>query len=57
MKKSNIHHFNCSDNTKIAEDVLIDPIMMQKLCDRVYELWREEAFLKRERTQGYRRNI
>ncbi len=38
---------------EIAKLVLQDPIMMQKLGDRVWELLREDMRLLKERSQGY----
>lgn len=45
---------NAAVNTEqIAKKVLQDPIMMQKLGDRVLELLREDLRLLKERSQGY----
>ncbi|BAZ41845.1 hypothetical protein NIES4101_78130 [Calothrix sp. NIES-4101] len=38
---------------KIAKKIVQDPIMMQKLSDRVLELLREEIRVLKERCQGY----
>ncbi|MGD1873291.1 MAG: hypothetical protein ACFB02_09595 [Mastigocoleus sp.] len=46
-----------SNNTNIDKTILHDPIIMKKLCDRVYQLWCEDIGLHQERTQGYRRKI
>jgi dephospho-CoA kinase len=38
---------------KIAKKILQDPIMIQKLSDRVLELLREDMRVLKERCQGY----
>ena len=37
--------------TQVASNILDSPLMVQKLCDRVYELWVEELRQQRERSQ------
>ncbi|MEM7794742.1 MAG: hypothetical protein AAF579_09845 [Cyanobacteria bacterium P01_C01_bin.118] len=39
----------------LAAQVLDDPIMFRKLCDRVHELLQADLRYQRERTQGYGR--
>ncbi|MEL7039399.1 MAG: hypothetical protein AAFO04_27860 [Cyanobacteria bacterium J06592_8] len=40
---------------KIIEKVTNDPILLRKLCDRVYELMKEDIRNQRDRTCSYRR--
>ena len=47
------HNFD-SKITQIASNILDSPLMMQKLCDRVYELWLEE--LRQQRERRHKRN-
>ena len=42
---------------KVAKRILQDPIMIQKLSDRVLELLREDMRLLKERSQGYRSRV
>lgn len=37
--------------TQAASDILRNPLKVQQLCDRVYELWLEELRQQRERSQ------
>ena len=39
----------------VAADVLADPILFQKLCDRVHDLLIKDLRHQRERSQGYGR--
>ena len=39
----------------LAAQVLNDPIMFRKLCDRVHELLQADLRYQRERAQGYGR--
>ncbi|MBT9316667.1 hypothetical protein [Leptothoe spongobia] len=39
----------------MAAQVLADPIMFRKLCDRVHELLQADLRYQRERAQGYGR--
>lgn len=43
--------------TGLAAQVLDDPIMFRKLCDRVHELLQADLRYQRERSQGYRKNL
>jgi hypothetical protein len=38
---------------KLIEHILQNPLMMQQLSDRVYELLREDLRKQQERNQGY----
>ncbi|MDY6902131.1 MAG: hypothetical protein SWZ49_29270 [Cyanobacteriota bacterium] len=40
--------------TQAASNILENPLMVQKLCDRVYELWLEE--LRQQRERSHRRS-
>lgn len=40
-------------NSKLLEQILDEPLLMQQLSDRVYELLREDLRKHQERTQGY----
>ena len=40
--------------TEAAGNILGNPLMMRKLCDRVYELWVEE--LRQQRERSHKRN-
>ncbi|MEO0841529.1 MAG: hypothetical protein AAF063_21810 [Cyanobacteria bacterium J06643_5] len=40
--------------TEAASKILDSPLMMRKLCDRVYELWLED--LRQQRERSHRRN-
>ncbi|MEM7713033.1 MAG: hypothetical protein AAF349_05555 [Cyanobacteria bacterium P01_A01_bin.68] len=50
MKNNNIDR----KITQAASDILDSPLMVQKLCDRVYELWLEE--LRQQKERSSRRN-
>lgn len=39
----------------IAEEVLKDPILLRKICNRIYELMNEELRNQQERTANYGR--
>lgn len=41
----------------IAMQILDDPIMFRKLCDRVHELLQADLRYQRERAQGYGRML
>lgn len=41
--------------SKLIERMQNDPILLRKLCDRVYELMKEEVRNQRDRTCNYRR--
>ena len=43
-----------SEITEAASNILDNPLMVQKVCDRVYELWLEELRKQRERSSKYR---
>lgn len=40
---------------ELAADMLHDPLAMQMLCDRVYQLMQEDLHTQRERSRGYGR--
>ncbi len=40
--------------TQVASQILDNPLMVQKLCDRVYQLWLEELRQQKERSHKYR---
>jgi hypothetical protein len=42
---------------KLADKILHDPLLLRKLCDRVYDLMLEELQIQRERAGTYRRNL
>lgn len=41
--------------SQLADKVLQDPILLRKLCDRIYNLMTEELRNQRDRTLNYRR--
>jgi hypothetical protein len=40
-------------NKKLLEQILRDPLLMEKLSSRVYELLRDEIRTQKERSVGY----
>jgi mRNA-degrading endonuclease RelE of RelBE toxin-antitoxin system len=40
---------------KLIDKILQDPIQLQKLSDKVYELMKEDLQIQRERSGNYRR--
>lgn len=39
----------------LAHQMLEDPVALEQLCDRVFELLKRDIHLQRERSWGYRR--
>lgn len=39
---------------KLLNEISNDPLMIEKLSNRVYELWRQETLKQKERNHGYR---
>jgi hypothetical protein len=42
---------------EVLQRILRDPVLMEKLSDRVYELLRDELQRQRERNHGYGRRF
>lgn len=47
MKKSNI-------SKELLGQIVNNPLMIEKLSNRVYELWRQETLIQKERSHGHR---
>ncbi|MEO0535840.1 MAG: hypothetical protein AAF215_18450 [Cyanobacteria bacterium P01_A01_bin.123] len=43
--------------TRLAAELIDDPIALGQFCDRVYELMRDDLQRQRERSQGYGRRF
>lgn len=50
-------HPEAGQLSAVAGDVLNNPILFRKLCDRVYELLQKDLRHQRERSYGYGRNL
>jgi hypothetical protein len=41
---------------QLIEKILQDPLLLRKICDRIYDLMQEELNLQSELTGNYRKN-
>ncbi len=42
---------------QLIEKITNDPILLRKICDKVYELMKEDLRNQRDRTCNYRRSL
>ena len=46
-----------NENSQLAEKVMLDPLLLRKLSEKVYELMLEDIRVQRDRDRNYRRLI
>jgi hypothetical protein len=51
------HPLNRTISETVLNQILHDPILLQQLGDRVYELLQEDLHRQSERSRGYRRRF